>query len=91
MKKVGKLGDEVFTSSTYAWLGVTDKRIESQFAYNSNGLPINFNPTWYRDYGSQGKGDDCIGMAISSTYTHFTNWADVTCTGTRESICQSNL
>ena len=36
MKKVGKLGDEVFTLYAWVWLGVTDKRIESQFAYNSN-------------------------------------------------------
>ena len=93
MKKVGKLGDEVFTSGTWVWLGVTDKRIESQFAYNSNGLPINFTPTWRSccDFGSRGKGNDCILMGMKSTDSDFTIWLDYSCTYTAGSICQSNL
>ena len=94
MEKVGKLGDEVFTTWAWVWLGITDKRIESQFAYNSNGLPINFNPTWYSGdggYGSKGKGNDCIEMCLPSTHFGFKLWADYPCTTTKGSICQSNL
>merc|ERR1712008_52298 len=79
MKKVAKLGDEV--SYPWAWLGVTDKRIESQFAFNSNGLPINFTPTWFsRGFGSRGKGFNCIAMLMPSTNSYFTQWADIPCT-----------
>ena len=91
MKTVGKLGDDVFPSWTNVWLGVTDKRIESQFAYNSNGLPINFTPTWWPGYGSQGKGNDCIFMRMPSTNPYFTKWGDYSCTATYGSICQSNV
>ena len=91
MKKVGKLGDEVFTLGTWVWLGITDKRIESQYAYNSNGLPIKFNPPWVSGYGSKGKGNDCIIMGMSSTWTHFTQWLDYSCTPSYPSICQSNF
>ena len=92
MKKVGKLGDEVFTSLAWAWLGVTDKRIESQYAYNSNGLPINFTPTWYiRSYASRGKGNDCIAMLMKSIHSHFTQWVDYSFDVLIGSICQSNL
>ena len=92
MKKVGKLGDELFPSSDNVWLGITDKRIESQFAYNSNGLPINFTPTWFSDYyGSRGKGNDCIFMKMPSTHSYFTRWGDYSCTSLWGSICQSNL
>ena len=94
-KKVGKLGDEVFTSYAWVWLGVTDKRIESQFAYNSNGLQINFTPTWYSSsyvsYGSRGKGIDCVAMGMKSTDSDFSEWVDVSCTSSRGSICQFNL
>jgi len=90
MKKVGQLGDDVFTSERYALLGITDKRIESQFAY-SNGLPINFTPTWHSGFGSRGKGNDCVLMVMSSTDSDFTQWADVPCTSYYGSICQSNL
>ena len=92
MKKVGKLGDEVFTSSTYVWLGITDKRIESQYAYNSNGLPINITPTWQSgSYGSRGKGNDCIAMVMKSTHLQFTQWVDYSFDISIGSICQSNL
>merc|ERR1712008_608691 len=76
MKKVG-----TFTSAynVGVWLGITDKRIESQFAY-SNGLPINFTPTWHSGFGSRGKGNDCVLMVMSSTHSDFTQWADVPCT-----------
>jgi len=92
MKKVGTLGDEVFTADNkWVWLGVTDKRNESQFAYNSNGLPINFTPTWGSGYGSRGKGRDCVYMMMSSTHSDFTQWYDWSCSSTGSSICQSNL
>jgi len=91
MKKVATLGDEVFIYRDGVWLGVTDKRIESQFAYNSNGLPVNFTPPWYSDYGSKGKGNDCIIMGMTSTSSSFTKWGDLSCTHTSGSICQSNL
>ena len=91
MEKLATLANNLQDSNTWVWLGVTDKRIENQWAYNSNGLPIKFNPNWYSNYGSKGKGYDCVIMSTSSGRNYFKLWADAdkNCLTPRSSICQS--
>ena len=108
MKKVSKLGDDLFKFQTkyasWAWIGVTDKRIEGQFVYHSSGLPIKFSPKWSTlgstPYGSRGrKLFNCVIMWIKNdTFfrgTHYDNqlskWADTYCDSRplRSSICRS--
>ena len=104
MKKVGKLGDDVFKFQTryasWAWIGVTDKRIEGQFAYHSSGLPIKFSPNWSTlgsSYGSRGKLFNCVIMWIKNINVHMgvteygNTWADTFCDRRplRSSICRS--
>ena len=84
MKKIAKLAGESGIAS-WPWIGVSDKRIENQWAYHSNGLRVKFNPYWFLSYGSEGRGKDCVCMSTASTV----DWANKICTELRSSICQS--
>ena len=90
-EKVAKLADEVSGLKRWAWLGVTDKRIEAKYAYNSNNSPIEFSPNWYGHYGSLGTDNNCVIMDLKTTSDSFTQWADKECNEYRPSICQSKL
>ena len=77
-------------SSSWHWIGVTDKTTEGQYTYNSNGQAIDFNPVWYTSeygttFGSEGTSSNCIEMHV----TDDGKWADIPCTDLRPSICWS--
>ena len=72
----------------WAWSGVTDKTSEGQYTYNSNGQPINFTPDWHGGYGSNGRSNNCIEIAVTAPdHSSYSEWADIPCTDTRSSIC----
>ena len=75
-------------SSSWYWIGVTDKTTEGQFTYNSNNQPINFTPDWYPGGGSRGQSNNCIMMYVNSlSGSYHSEWYDTDCTSTRRSIC----
>ena len=83
--KIAKISESILPK-TWPHIGVTDMLQEGTFVYNT-GLPINFSPIWYSNYGSKGTAKNCICFGDYSPYIG--KWADESCSTVRPSICEA--
>ena len=81
--KVYKTAEEVLNSYGIYWIGVTDRRSEGRYSYNSDVSDANVDlGAWFRGEPNSNT-ENCVVLQTSPG-----KWWDTSCSNKRPSICE---
>ena len=67
------------------WFGISDRKTEGSFVYESNGDPIRFSKWQTRQPDDHGSNEDCLELF------RFAGWNDCPCSMERRYVCEINV